>query len=190
MIKVKLVIGLGNPGSKYNGSRHNIGFDAIDEILTRHQLEMTEQKFRSDYTIWHRNGERVLLMKPFTYMNLSGEALLPIMSYYGVDIDDILVIHDDLDLDPGRVRFRKKGSSGGQNGIKSIIDMLGTNEFKRAKIGIGRPQGGWKVVDHVLARFTAEDRILVDEAVDQTVDAIEAWLDGKDFQHVMSEYNK
>lgn len=190
MIKVKLIIGLGNPGSKYNGSRHNIGFDAIDEILTRHQLEMTEQKFRSDYTIWHRDGERVLLMKPFTYMNLSGEALLPTMSYYGVDIDDILVIHDDLDLDPGRVRFRKKGSSGGQNGVKSIIDMLGTNEFKRAKIGIGRPQGGWKVVDHVLARFTAEDRIAVDEAVDQTVDAIEAWLDGKDFQHVMSEYNK
>ena len=190
MIKVKLIIGLGNPGSKYNGSRHNIGFDVIDEILTRHQLEMTEQKFRSDYTIWHRDGERVLLMKPFTYMNLSGEALLPTMSYYGIDIDDILVIHDDLDLDPGRVRFRKKGSSGGQNGVKSIIDMLGTNEFKRAKIGIGRPQGGWKVVDHVLARFTAEDRILVDEAVDQTVDAIEAWLDGKDFQHVMSEYNK
>lgn len=189
MIIVKLVIGLGNPGNKYSGSRHNIGFDVIDEILTRNELQMTEQKFRADFTIWHRQGEKVLLMKPFTYMNLSGEALLPMMSYYGIAIDDIIVVHDDLDLEPGRVRIRKKGSSGGQNGMKSIIDMLGTNEFKRIKIGIGRPHGGWKVVDHVLAPFTAEERIAVDQAVDHAADAIEAWLDGKEFQHVMSEYN-
>ena len=186
---MKLVVGLGNPGSKYRVSRHNIVFYVIDEILNRNQLQMTEQKFRADYTIWHRNGEKVLLMKPFTYMNLSGEALLPMMSYYGIGVDDILVIHDDLDLEPGRARLRKKGSSGGQNGLKSIIDLLGTNEFKRIKIGIGRPQGGWKVVDHVLAPFPVDDRISVNEAVDRAVDATEAWLDGKEFQNVMSEYN-
>lgn len=186
---MKLVIGLGNPGNKYNGSRHNVGFEVIDNLLNRNQLSMTDQKFRADYTVWHRSGEKVLLMKPFTYMNLSGEALLPMMSYFGIDLDDVLVIHDDLDLEPGRVRIRQKGSSGGQNGVKSIIELLGTNEFKRIKIGIGRPQGGWKVVDHVLSPFTAEDRIAIDQAVDRATDAIEAWLDGKPFLNVMSEFN-
>lgn len=186
---MKLIVGLGNPGSKYKGSRHNIGFDVIDELLRRNQLQMTEQKFRADYTIWHHQGEKILLMKPFTYMNLSGEALLPMMSYYGISADDILVVHDDLDLDPGRIRLRKKGSSGGQKGVKSIIDLLGSNEFKRIKIGIGRPTGGWKVVDHVLAPFSTDDRISVDIAVDRAVDATQAWIEGKEFQNVMSEYN-
>lgn len=186
---MKLVIGLGNPGNKYHGSRHNIGFEVIDELLDRHQLSMTDQKFRADYRVWHHPGEKVLLMKPFTYMNLSGEALLPMMSYYGIDLDDMLVVHDDLDLEPGRIRLRQKGSSGGQNGVKSIIDLLGTNEFKRIKVGIGRPQGGWKVVDHVLSPFTAEDRIATDEAVGRATDAIEAWLAGKPFIDVMSQFN-
>ncbi|XJS10311.1 aminoacyl-tRNA hydrolase [Aerococcaceae bacterium WGS1372] len=186
---MKLVIGLGNPGNKYKGSRHNVGFEVIDELLRRHQLSMTDQKFRSDFTVWHRSGEKTLLMKPFTYMNLSGEALVPMMSYYGIDLDDVLVIHDDLDLDPGRIRLRAKGSSGGQNGVKSIIELLGTKEFKRIKVGIGRPQGGWKVVDHVLSPFTAEDRIATDEAVNRAVDAVEAWLDGETFANIMNEFN-
>lgn len=186
---MKLVIGLGNPGNKYNGSRHNVGFEVIDELLDRHQLSMTDQKFRADYTIWHQPSGKALLMKPFTYMNLSGEALLPMMSYYGIDLDDVLVIHDDLDLEPGRIRLRPKGSSGGQNGVKSIINLLGTNEFKRIKVGIGRPQGGWKVVDHVLSPFTAEDRIATDEAVYRAADAVEAWLDGQTFANIMNKFN-
>lgn len=186
---MKLIAGLGNPGRKYEGSRHNIGFEVVETILNRNNLNMTEQKFRADYTIWHRSGEKVILVQPFTYMNLSGEAILPLMSYYGISLDDILIVHDDLDLEPGRIRIRQKGSSGGQKGMDSIINMLGTKEIKRIKIGIGRPQGGWKVTDHVLAPFKAEERSVTDEAVDKAADAIEAWLAGDTFENVMNKYN-
>lgn len=186
---MKLIIGLGNPGSKYDRTRHNIGFDVIDELLRRHQLSMTDQKFRADFTVWHHPKGRVLLVKPYTYMNLSGEALLPLMSYYGVSLDDIVVVYDDLDLEPGKLRLRQKGSAGGHNGMKNIIHLLGDQHFNRIRVGIGRPQGGWKVVDHVLAPFNEEDRTQVDLGIQDAADGLEQWLDGASFLEVMNRYN-
>lgn len=187
---MKLVIGLGNPGQRYDGTRHNVGFDVIDRILDKHQLKMTDQKFRADYTVARIHGEKCLFVKPFTYMNLSGEALLPLMSYYGVGMEDILVVYDDMDLEPGRIRLRQVGSSGGHNGMKSIIEMLGDTAFNRIKVGVGRPQGGWKVVDHVLAPFQTDERIEVERAIDESVLAIEDWLSGQTFLEVMNTYNR
>ena len=105
---MKLIIGLGNPGNRYDGTRHNIGFHVLDTLMKRHDLVMMDQKFRADYTIWRHPQDKVLLIKPFTYMNLSGEALLPFMSYYGIAMEDIVVVYDDLDLEPGRIRLRQK----------------------------------------------------------------------------------
>lgn len=187
---MKLIIGLGNPGNKYDGTRHNVGFDVIDRFLEGKQLTMTDQKFRADYTTWNYQGERIYLMKPYTYMNVSGEAVLPFMSYFGVGMDDIVVVYDDLDLEPGRIRLRQNGSSGGHNGMKSIIEMLGSQEFNRIKIGIGRPQGGWKVVDHVLAPFGDDERILIDESIDKSVLALENWVEQDNFSLTMNKFNQ
>ncbi|MGX7092076.1 aminoacyl-tRNA hydrolase [Hutsoniella sourekii] len=186
---MKLVVGLGNPGEKYSGTRHNIGFAVIDQVLTNNQLKLDEQKFRCDFTIWNQMGQRTVLAEPFTYMNLSGEAVLPLMAYYGIGAEDILVVYDDLDLEPGKLRLRQKGSAGGHNGVKSIIQMLGTDEFNRIKIGIGRPAPGWKVVDHVLASFTKEELPVIDEAISQASQIVEDWADGEDFLKLMNQHN-
>ena len=134
---MKLIVGLGNPGDKYQGTRHNVGFDVIDALARQEGLKLTDQKFRSDYTIWRVGDEKVLLVKPYTFMNLSGEAVLPLMSYYNISPDELVVVYDDLDLEPGKLRLRQSGSAGGHNGVNSIIEMLGTQDFKRVKIGIG-----------------------------------------------------
>lgn len=186
---MKLIVGLGNPGDKYQGTRHNVGFDVIDALARQEGLKLTDQKFRSDYTIWRVGDEKVLLVKPYTFMNLSGEAVLPLMSYYNISPDELVVVYDDLDLDPGKLRLRQSGSAGGHNGVKSIIEMLGTQDFKRVKIGIGRPQYGRKVVDHVLQRFDTDDRALIEQKIDQTTDLLRAWTKGETFVQLMNQYN-
>ena len=186
---MKLIVGLGNPGDKYQGTRHNVGFDVIDALARQEGLKLTDQKFRSDYTIWRVGDEKVLLVKPYTFMNLSGEAVLPLMSYYNISPDELVVVYDDLDLEPGKLRLRQSGSAGGHNGVKSIIEMLGTQDFKRVKIGIGRPQYGHKVVDHVLQRFDTDDRPLIEQKIDQTTDLLRAWAKGETFVQLMNQYN-
>ena len=186
---MKLIVGLGNPGDKYQGTRHNVGFDVIDALARQEGLKLTDQKFRSDYTIWRVGDEKVLLVKPYTFMNLSGEAVLPLMSYYNISPDELVVVYDDLDLEPGKLRLRQSGSAGGHNGVKSIIEMLGTQDFKRVKIGIGRPQYGRKVVDHVLERFDTDDRALIEQKIDQTTDLLTAWAKGETFVQLMNQYN-
>ena len=186
---MKLIVGLGNPGDKYQGTRHNVGFDVIDALARQEGLKLTDQKFRSDYTIWRVGDEKVLLVKPYTFMNLSGEAVLPLMSYYNISSDELVVVYDDLDLEPGKLRLRQSGCAGGHNGVKSIIEMLGTQDFKRVKIGIGRPQYGRKVVDHVLQRFDTDDRPLIEQKIDQTTDLLRAWAKGETFVQLMNQYN-
>ena len=186
---MKLFVGLGNPGAKYDGTRHNVGFDVIDQLLKANQLSMTHQKFQADYEIWHHLSDKILLVKPYTYMNNSGQAVLQLMSYYGVGMDDLVVVYDDMDLDPGRIRLRQKGSSGGHNGMKSIIQLLGSDQFNRIRVGVGRPHPGWKVVDHVLAPFDQEERIFVNQAVNQASQALEAYAQSDDFLQVMNSYN-
>lgn len=185
---MKLVVGLGNPGAKYAGTRHNIGFDVIEELAERFNSPLTETKHKGVYTIVRKGTEKAILLKPLTYMNLSGESIGEVMRYYDVATEDVVVIYDDLDLPTGRIRLRQKGSAGGHNGIKSTIAHLGTQNFNRIRIGIDRPVPPMKVVDYVLGKFTEDEQEKMKQAVSKSADAVEAWLE-KPFLEVMNEYN-
>jgi PTH1 family peptidyl-tRNA hydrolase len=185
---LKLFVGLGNPGKEYEQTRHNVGFMVIDELAKRWNISFQATKFRGMMGSAIISGEKVALCKPLTYMNLSGECVRPLMDYYDIDVDDVIVIYDDLDLSPGKIRLRMKGSSGGHNGIKSLIQHLGTQEFKRIRIGIGRPDNGQKVTDYVLGRFTKEESSAVTEAVLRAADACEKAVTAP-FLQVMNEFN-
>lgn len=186
---MKMIVGLGNPGKQYEHTRHNIGFEVIDELSSRFSIPINQAKFKGAYGLGFYNGVKVLLLKPLTYMNLSGESIGAVLDYYQIDLEDLLVIYDDLDLPVGKIRLRQKGSPGGHNGIKSTVLHLGTQEFNRIRIGIDRPQLGMSVPDYVLGRFRQEERIPVQEAVEKSADACEAWL-GKPFIQIMNEYNR
>ncbi|PAD03430.1 aminoacyl-tRNA hydrolase [Bacillus velezensis] len=183
-----VIAGLGNPGRTYENTRHNVGFMAIDELSKEWNIELNKTKFNGLYGMGFVSGKKVLLVKPLTYMNLSGECLRPLLDYYDADHEDLKVIYDDLDLPTGKIRLRTKGSAGGHNGIKSLIQHLGTPEFDRVRIGIGRPVNGMKVVDYVLGAFTKEEAPHINDAVSKTVKACEASLT-KPFLEVMNEFN-
>ncbi|RAZ65829.1 aminoacyl-tRNA hydrolase [Planococcus maitriensis] len=185
---MKMIIGLGNPGKTYEETRHNIGFHVIDQLASDWNAPLTQSKFKGMYAVVHRPEGKVMLVKPLTYMNLSGECIGPLMDYYNVDLEDIVVIYDDLDLPAGQLRLRQKGSAGGHNGIKSLIQHLGTQQFNRMRIGISRPPAGMKVPDYVLARFRDEEKPLMKDAVEKSAAACNYWL-AKPFKEVMNEYN-
>ncbi|MBU9721995.1 MULTISPECIES: aminoacyl-tRNA hydrolase [Bacillaceae] len=185
---MKLVVGLGNPGPKYDGTRHNIGFEVIDRLEESLNIPLDQSKFKGVYGFKRVGDEKLFLLKPLTYMNLSGESLVPLMNFYKIDKEDILVIYDDLDLPPGKIRLREKGSHGGHNGIRSIIAQLGTEEFKRIRVGIGRPVKGQAVPDYVLGKFHNDERVEVDGAVEKAVEAVETWTKSS-FKNVMNQYN-
>ncbi|PAV28565.1 aminoacyl-tRNA hydrolase [Virgibacillus profundi] len=185
---MKCIVGLGNPGRKYKDTRHNVGFMVIDELLQRHQWELNKKKFSGKYAMEHISMEKVILLKPQTFMNLSGESIRPLMDYYNIAVEDVLVIYDDLDLPTGKIRLRQKGGHGGHNGIRSTIDHLGTKEFKRMRIGVGRPTTPIPVVDYVLASFSKEQQEDVIMSIKQSADACEYWLQNS-FLEVMNEYN-
>lgn len=185
---MKLIVGLGNIGKEYEGTRHNIGFMVADELAKRWGIT-TWKNERSAMCAEHRIPENVFLIKPTTYMNLSGEAVGAFANFYNIDPEDIAVIQDDLDLPCGKLRIRRKGSAGGHNGIKSIQQHLGTGDFPRFKIGIGHPErNASAVIGHVLHRFGKEEQPLIEEAVKQMADAVELWLKG-DMDAVMQAYN-
>jgi peptidyl-tRNA hydrolase, PTH1 family len=187
--RMKLIVGLGNPGKQYDKTRHNIGFEVIDELSNQLSIPLNQSKFKGLFGIGLHNGEKVVLLKPLTYMNLSGESIRAIMDYYQIDIEDFVVIYDDLDLPVGKIRLRQKGSAGGHNGIKSTVAHLGTQEFNRIRIGIDRPRNGMKVPDYVLGRFHEDEIGHTKEAVQKSADACKTWLE-KPFLQVMNEYNQ
>lgn len=185
---MKLIVGLGNIGKEYEGTRHNIGFMVADELAKRWGIT-TWKNERSAMCAEYRIPEKVFLIKPTTYMNLSGEAVGAFANFYNIDPEDIAVIQDDLDLPCGKLRIRRKGSAGGHNGIKSIQQHLGTGDFPRFKIGIGHPErNASAVIGHVLHRFGKEEQPLIEEAVKQMADAVELWLKGN-MDAVMQAYN-
>lgn len=184
---MKVIVGLGNPGIRYALTRHNIGFWVIDRLSDRWGIPVNREKWRGLTGEGHVRGEKVLLIKPETYMNRSGEAVRSALDWLKCGVEELIVIYDDLDLPPGQVRLRLKGSSGGHRGVQSLIDHLGTNQFKRIKIGIGRPQG-MSVPDYVLARFAREEEEAVLDAVQHSADAVDCWLDTP-FPEVMNRYN-
>lgn len=184
-----LIAGLGNPGRQYEKTRHNMGFDTIDELIDRHRIPQGGIAHKAMYGKGMIAGEKVLAVKPLTYMNLSGEAIREYVNYYKMDPEtELIVIYDDIDLDPGQIRIRKKGSAGGHNGIKSIIAQIGTQNFYRIKVGVGAKPKGWDLADYVLGRFSSEERALVDKAICDAADAVEMILkDG--IEAAMNHYN-
>ncbi|MBM7694560.1 PTH1 family peptidyl-tRNA hydrolase [Peribacillus deserti] len=185
---MKVIIGLGNPGKQFDGTRHNIGFEVIDELSSKWGIPLNQAKHKGIYGTGLVKGEKVLLLKPLTYMNLSGESISAVLNFYKLTSQDMVVIYDDLDLPPGKIRLRQKGSAGGHNGIKSTIAHLGTQEFNRIRVGIGRPTDGRSVPDFVLNRFIKEERDLMSKVVDICAEACENWLEN-DFLKVMNKFN-
>ncbi|MGE5674327.1 MAG: aminoacyl-tRNA hydrolase [Mycobacterium leprae] len=174
---VKLVAGLGNPGPKYERTRHNTGWMVLDAFAKKQGVDVSQSGFHGVYGEWRRSStDRVVLLKPLTFMNLSGRSVAAAAHYYKVDPADILVVYDDLDLQPGKLRLREKGSAGGHNGMKSMIQELGTQDFPRLRVGIGRPAPGWEVVDWVLAPFGVDEGIAVADCLPRAVEAIESFL--------------
>lgn len=170
-----LVVGLGNPGSKYAETRHNAGFRALDAYCAKSGQKMDKMKFKSLIGQGQLGGARVLFMKPQTFMNLSGEAVRDAAAFYKLDPSHILVLSDDISLDVGRIRVRAKGSAGGQNGLKNIIYHLNSDQFPRVKIGVGaKPHPGYDLADWVLSRFTADEQEAIDAAVARAMQAAEA----------------
>ena len=161
-----LIVGLGNPDKKYEKTRHNIGFDTIDALAEQYHITMNDHKHKALCGTGVIEGVKVLLAKPLTYMNLSGDSVAEIVNFYKLDPEsEMIVIFDDISLAPGNIRVRKKGSAGGHNGIKSIIARCGTQNFMRIKVGVGEKPQGWDLADHVLGRFSTEDRVLVEDAI-------------------------
>jgi len=183
---MKLIVGLGNPGNEYKKTRHNVGFMFIETLEKSLNLTFSLNKqFKCLLSEKIISGEKVIFCKPVTYMNLSGEAVSKVCKYYKIEIDDILVIHDDLDLPVGKVRIRKSGSSGGQKGMKNIIDLLGSSEIKRIRIGIGK---NGDTINHVLGNFSKDDQITIDLILDKSKEMVEYYLENT-FDNFMSRYN-
>lgn len=184
-----LIAGLGNPGRQYEGTRHNMGFDVIDCLIEKHRIPQSGVKFNAMFGKGIIGGERAVLMKPLSFMNLSGGPIQETANYFKIDPEtEIIVIYDDIDLEPGQLRIRKKGSAGGHNGIKDIIRRLGTDHFLRIKVGVGAKPKDWDLADHVLGRFADSERKFVDEAIVRAADAVEMILaEGADA--AMNKYN-
>lgn len=183
-----MIVGLGNIGKEYDKTRHNTGFMVIDELAKKHDIN--NFKVQSDALIadFRVNGEKVLLVKPTTYMNDSGRAVRPLMDYYDVDLNDMIVAYDDMDMPVGKIRLRQKGSAGGHNGIKSIIAHVGTQSFNRVRIGIDHPTKE-SVVDYVLGKFRKEQITDFEIGVQNTVAALEDWTTIENFSQLMNKYN-
>ncbi|AKX34703.1 peptidyl-tRNA hydrolase [Spiroplasma litorale] len=185
----KLIIGLGNPGSNYSRTRHNAGFILIDYLLEKYGYEKKGLKFDAEIYITKIDNIKTIFLKPLTYMNLSGEAIIKAMNYFKINVDDIIVIHDDKDLDVGVLRFKNKGSSGGHNGLKNIIQHLGRQDFKRLKVGVGKPINNIKIVDWVLMKLKDQEIDLIIENFKKKQKFIEDFVKNIDFLKIMNEFN-
>ncbi len=185
-----IIAGLGNPTQQYDHTRHNIGFDTITYLADRYHITLNTKKFQAICGTGIIEGQKVLLLKPQTYMNLSGNSIGEAVNFYKLDpATEVIVIYDDIALDPGYIRVRKKGSAGGHNGIKDIIAHLGTQEFQRIRVGVGEKPKDYDLAAYVLGHFAAEDRKKVEEAIAQAADAVELMVQDR-ADEAMNLYNK
>lgn len=185
-----IIVGLGNPTKEYEGTRHNVGFDVIDAIADKYNIDVTERKHRAFCGKGLVAGQKVILVKPQTFMNLSGESVRSVLDFYKVDEEtELIVIFDDVSLDVGQLRIRKKGSAGGHNGIKNIIQHLGHNVFQRIKVGVGEKPKEYDLADYVLGHFSKEDKELMKDGYKRAVEAVEMIVMG-DIDGAMNEFNK
>ena len=184
-----MIVGLGNPGRQYETTRHNAGFICLDLLSEKHGIKITKLKFKSLMGDGRINGKRCLFLKPQTFMNLSGEAVRDAAEFYKIPPERIIVICDDISLDPGKIRIRRKGSAGGQNGMKNIIYHLNSDNFPRIKVGIGaKPNPNYDLADWVLSHFTKDEAKLIKEAAEKAVGSVEYMVEDK-IDKAMSEYN-
>lgn len=185
-----IIAGLGNPGSKYEKTRHNMGFRVIDLLAEKYHIDMNMKKHKAVCGTGVIEGMKVMLLKPQTFMNLSGESIREAVDFYKIDPEtELIVIYDDISLAPGNLRIRKKGSAGGHNGMKNIILHLGTQVFSRIRVGVGEKPAGWDLADHVLGRFSPEDREKFDDAVKEAVDAVTLMVQDRT-DEAMNRYNR
>ncbi|RMD01480.1 aminoacyl-tRNA hydrolase [Clostridium autoethanogenum] len=181
-----LIVGLGNIGTKYEHTRHNIGFDAVDLISSKYNIPINREKFKGTYGEGIIADNKVMLLKPSTYMNLSGESVIEAVNFFKIKSNNIIIIYDDIDLEIGRIRIRKHGSAGGHNGIKSIIANLGTDVFPRIKIGIGQPKGD--LVSHVLGKFNINERNDIEKVLETSADVLECLINSG-VEEAMNKFN-
>lgn len=188
--KMYLIVGLGNPSAKYEKTRHNVGFDVIDALADKYNIEVKEKKAKALCGSGYMEGQKVILVKPQTFMNLSGESVAPLINFYKLDpAEELIVVFDDINLEPGFIRIRKKGSAGGHNGIKDIIAKTGTDQFSRVKVGVGKKPDGWDLADFVLSRFSKEERVELEGAIVDTVDALVHMITDRT-EEAMNLYNR
>ncbi len=166
-----LVVGLGNPGGEYRLTRHNVGFMVVDRICHAHRISLNQQRFKCSFGTGVVAAKTVALAQPQAFMNRSGPPVLRLMSYYGISSRDLLIIHDDLDIAFGRIKIKEKGGHGGHNGVRSLMEALGTGTFFRVRVGVGRPERGSDVVQHVLEPFSAEEKMPLDDFLDRAAEA-------------------
>ena len=185
-----LIVGLGNPGQKYEHTRHNMGFLTVDLLAEQLNVKLNKVKFKSAYNIVRFGGQKCLVMKPQTYMNLSGESIRSLVEYYKIDPEEeLLVIYDDISLEVGQLRIRRKGSAGGHNGIKNIIANLGSSVFPRIKVGVGEKPPKWDLADYVLGHFSKEEQEQMEEGYEHAVCAVKEIVTGN-IEAAMNEYNR
>lgn len=184
---MKVIVGLGNPGARYAGTRHNVGFAVVDVLAAAPGAERFHSRFDADMAEWRLDAEKVLLVKPQTFMNLSGRCVRQVLAYHQVEPADLLVVADDMNLPLGRLRARARGTHGGHNGLRDIQNHLGTTEYARLRVGVGSP-GEEDAVDHVLGRFRPAERRAIEEAVVRAAQAAVVWVQ-RGIQECMSEFN-
>jgi peptidyl-tRNA hydrolase, PTH1 family len=185
---MKLVVGLGNPGQKYKGTRHNIGFDVVASLAQRFGIDRPKGKFNAEIGETVIAQQKTILLSPLTYMNLSGQSVKAAVDFYKLELADLILVCDDLALDTGRLRIRPSGSAGGQKGLADTIQRLGTEMFARLRVGIGRPPADRDPADYVLGRFTNEEKPIIDKSVYRATEAIEVWA-GMGVQSAMNQFN-
>ena len=184
---MKLIVGLGNPGDEYKNTRHNVGFMVLDSWMNYHNYKFDKTKFNGEYSIIKYNNEDVIILKPLSFMNLSGTVVLSFVNYFKIDIDDILVIYDDKDIELGSVKLKKNGSCGGHNGIRNIIDNLKTNKFKRLKVGLSK--NNTDMVSFVLGKFSNVEKCKLNDVLKETNNILDDYFT-LTFDNLMNKYNK
>lgn len=184
-----VIVGLGNPGKKYEKTRHNIGFNVIDAMADKYNIRVKERKHQALVGSGFIEGQKVMLVKPTTYMNKSGDSVSDVLDYYKLDPEsELIVIYDDISLEPGNIRIRKKGSAGGHNGIKDIIAMIDTQNFMRVKVGVGEKPARWDLADYVMGSFSQDDKGKIDEAIQDAISAAVLMMQGQ-VDKAMNNYN-
>lgn len=184
-----IIAGLGNPKAEYKNTRHNIGFDVIEALADKMNIPMGIEKHKAIIGKGYIEGQKAVLVMPMTYMNLSGDSLIEVCNYYKIDVEtELIVVYDDIDLEVGGMRIRKSGSAGGHNGMKSIINRLGTQNFTRIRMGVGEKPKGYDLADYVLGHFSKEERVLMDEDIDRAIEAVRVIVT-KGADQAMNQFN-